>query len=154
MSDTYFNDEITKKENEISNIIREDNGCSTYFTWHFKNAHPLPGSKIELEVHTFNPKHRTRFLLVKEINNTCDNEIETIQYTQLAIIKNVKKYLINRTKTNYNYLVEWNNKDTINEKIKRSYFNGETIDIVLEKLYNGRESFDFIIYKIEMIAES
>ena len=154
MNDTEFNDEISKKESEISKIIRDDNGCTTYFTWNFKNANPLPGTKIELQVDTFNPIHKTRFLLIKEINHTCDNDINTIQDTQVAIINNVKQFLNDRKKTNYNYLVEWNNKDTLEEKIKRSYFNGETVDDVLEKLYNGREKYNFIIYKIKMIAES
>ena len=65
-----------------------------------------------------------------------------------------EEFLDDRKKTNYNYLVEWNSKNTLEEKIKRSYYNGEPIDDVLEKLYNGREKYTFIIYKIEMIAES
>lgn len=154
MDNKVFSDEMAKRENEISEMIRKDNDCSTFFSWDFKSLYPDSGMKIEVTVHTFNPRHNTRFLLLKESQETCDNSNAGLQQLQFSIIDEVKQFLLIKENTNYNYLVEWNQKDTLFESVKRSYFNGQTVDAVLEKLYNENNRENFVIYKIEMIAES
>ena len=153
--DNNYEKQLMALEHEISELIRNDNGCTTYFTWNFKNnTFPYTGSNIKISVHTYNPVHKTKFLLMSNVLLVEEITEKKIYSAKFALLKQVKTYVEERKKLNLNYLVEWNSKNTLNENVKHSYFNGENIDEILEKFYNGREKSKFIIYKIEMIPES
>ena len=99
----------------------------------------------------FHNLNKTDLFFTTTLEEITEKNIYSAKFT---LLKQVKTYVEERKKLNLNYLVEWNSKNTINEGIKRSYFNGGNIDEILEKFYNGSEKSKFIIYKIEMIPES
>ena len=153
MNNEKFENLLAQKEHEICEIIRNDNNCTTFFTWDNNNIMHDKKYYIKLNVHTYNPKHKTRFLLMRD-KIECLNEREIIQKNKLEMIETVKKFILETQKTYYNYCVQWNYKGSVTEKVKTSYFSGSSIVEVVKKLYDKNETENLVVYKIEMIAES
>ena len=140
-------------ENTIKQLIKNDNNCTAHFEWNFTP----PGLKadypfVQLDLITYNPKHKTTFLLhsIKE-ERIPDN------HCFIIVLEKMLAYIQKRTTTILNYNVEWNYRFADNEKqepIKSSYFRGRNVQEILEKLYFNKEKDTIVIYKIEMIAES
>ena len=153
MNKEQFDNLLAQKEYEICEIIRNDNNCTTFFTW--DNEIIMHGKKsyIKLNVHTYNPKHKTRFLLIRD-KVECFNDEEEVQKNKLEMIGKVKKFILETQKTDYNCCVQWTYKGRVTEKIKTSYFSGSSIVEVVKKLYDKNETENLVVYKIEMIAES
>lgn len=153
MNKDDFENLLAKQEHEICEIIRNDNKCSTFFTWDNEIIMYSEKCYIKLNVHTYNPRHRSKFLLIRD-KIECLNHVEEIQKNKLSMIKKVKDFILETQKTDYNYCVQWNYKGSVTDKIKTSYFSGSSIVEVVKKLYDKNETENLVVYKIEMIAES
>ena len=146
MADQDFESSRAHFEHEISDMIRRDNGCTTYFTWEGGTDH------VSLSVHTYNPYHKQKFLLVRE-REECGASWELRHEAYFKCLGKVARYVQSRRTIEAAYLVEWNIK-SCNESIKRSYFNGKNVREVLDKLYEVNDEDTLIIYKIEMLPEA
>lgn len=153
MNKEEFENLLASKQHEISEIIRNDNNCTTYFTWDNEIIMYSYNCYIKLNVHTYNPKHKSKFLLMKD-KIECLDDVKVIQSKKLEMIEKVKKYILENQKTEYNYSVEWNFKSKLHENTKISYFSGPNINEVVQKLYDTNETENLVVYKIVMIAES
>ena len=153
MNQRDFENLLAKKQHEISEIIRNDNKCTTYFTWDNEIIMYSQYCYIKLNVHTYNPKHKSKFLLMRDKIECLDDD-NIIQSKKLEMLEKVKEYILENRKTEYNYSVEWNFKRKFDENTKISYFSGSSINEVVQKLYDTNETENLVVYKIVMIAES
>lgn len=151
MESCDFETKRAQKEHEISEFIRVDNGCTTYFTWSV-SFNPGDGRKVILAVQTYNPVHKTKFLLIKK-EMLCPETTDDPHSVYETILDEVMTYVRERKTMDFNYQVEWNLKNS-NESIKRSYFNGKDIDAILQKLYEAHDRDVMIIYSIRMLSEA
>jgi hypothetical protein len=152
MESCDFETKRAQKEYEISEFIRADNGCTTYFTWSVSfDPKPGDGRKVMLTVQTYNPVHRTKFLLIKK-EMLCPEQRPPCSVYE-TILDEVLTYVRERKTMDFNYQVEWNLKNS-DEPIKRSYFNGKDVDTVLQKLYEAHDRDLMIIYSISMLSEA
>ena len=131
------------KENEISEIIKKDNNCSAHFQWSHTHRY------LTLDLITFNPEHKNYFLL----HSICKEAEDNHSNTYVEILNKMIEYIKEKQKTNFNYTIEWNYKDT-NESIKNSYFSGQDMTQILNKFFYGKDISSIVIYTINMIAES
>ena len=153
MTTAFSNTRRYELENKIKSTIAEDNNCTVHFDWNFTP----PGILVEppyvkLDLITYNPRHKTNFLL-HSIQENCQPHIKVF----IIILEKMLTYIQKRTTSIINYSVEWNYRFADKEKhqpIKRSYFQGKNIEEILEKLYYNKERDTIIIYKVEMIAAS
>ena len=142
-------------EYQISDLIKRDNNCSAHFEWQGKFKGP--GCSIQLNLVTFNPAHKSHFLL-HSICRTVDCDINDEEETvYINILQEMLAYLQKRQKSISKYMVEWNYRTSDQEKEERSkisYFDGFNIESILAKLYYGKDKDTITIYKIEMIPDS
>tara|TARA_B000000437_G_C11501807_1_gene247361 strand:- start:64 stop:480 length:417 start_codon:yes stop_codon:yes gene_type:complete len=131
------------KENEISDLIKKDNDCSSHFQWTqtYKN--------LTLDLVTFNPKHNNYFLLHSITKQNLNNNSNVYILILDEMIKYIKEY----KNLTLNYTIIWNYKQT-NEPSKTSYFSGKNIKEVMQKFYYQKEDNSIIVYNINIISES
>lgn len=123
-------------QKEIIDIIYNDNQCSVVFS--------LPDNENTYKVCTYNPKHKTLFLLYEQ---------KVSEISLIDFLKNVIKYLKNNytNKTLNSYTVSWKNKQNI--EIYKSYFYATDIEDLAHKFYSSKNKLDYIVYNIQLNPE-
>ncbi|ETO17450.1 hypothetical protein RFI_19872 [Reticulomyxa filosa] len=82
-------------ENQITELIRKDNGCSAHFRYSYQ------GHKVRVKLVTFNPKHRSTFLV---------HEIEC--KTRFEALTDILQYVKDRVRDEEKcYSVTWKMKE-------------------------------------------
>ena len=134
--------ELVELEGIINKIVYDDN--QSFCNFEYSN---INSNNVQLNVYTFNPRHKNIFLMVKIIDNS---QKTCLEKTLLYLKKEIK------TKRFLNYKVEWQNTLDLNSKLQISYFQVSGIKELMDKFYSGEDKneHDFIIYNISMIAES
>ena len=124
-------------ERAISELIANDNNCSTHFDYKLANG-------VQLELVTYNPEHST-FFLFHTITGLSKVNAITKMYKYVYELKNT----IKTKKTSLqNYTIDWYNKNT--EKQIKSYFYGQNVSEVLKKFFYGKTEDSLIIYNIKL----
>lgn len=131
---------VFEGENKIQNLIKNDNNCSAHFDYN-NNSH---NNTCKLVVTTYNPKHKTHFLLHSIIGN---NKIDALK-EMYNHIYNLKKTLSKKNSPYLNYTIEWYNPD--NNKKEHSSFYGENIQEVIYKFFYGKTNDNILIYNIKL----
>ena len=131
---------IYEGEYMISELIKCDNGCYTNFDY---DSVYQGGTNTSLKVITYNPSHKTHFLL-HQINGI--DALDTLHkmYEHLYNIKDNANYV--------SYVVEWLYKDIMN--INRSLFYGENMDEIMKKFYYRKRKDDYTMLSIRLNPET
>ena len=139
MEGTKFKN-IYEGEYMISELIKCDNGCYTNFDY---DSVYQGGTNTNLKVITYNPIHKTHFLL-HQINGI--DALDTLHkmYEHLYNIKDNANYV--------SYVVEWLYKDIMN--INRSLFYGENMDEIMKKFYYRKRKDDYTMLSIRLNPET
>ena len=139
MEGTKFKN-IYEGEYMISELIKCDNGCYTNFDY---DSVYQGGTNTNLKVITYNPIHKTHFLL-HQINGI--DALDTLHkmYEHLYNIKDNANYV--------SYVVEWLYKDIMN--INRSLFYGENTDEIMKKFYYRKRKDDYTMLSIRLNPET
>jgi len=139
MEGTKFKN-IYEGEYMISELIKCDNGCYTNFDY---DSVYQGGTNTSLKVITYNPSHKTHFLL-HQINGI--DALDTLHkmYEHLYNIKDNANYV--------SYVVEWLYKDIMN--INRSLFYGENMDEIMKKFYYRKRKDDYTMLSIRLNPET
>jgi hypothetical protein len=139
MEGTKFKN-IYEGEYMISELIKCDNGCYTNFDY---DSVYQGGTNTSLKVITYNPSHKTHFLL-HQINGI--DALDTLHkmYEHLYNIKDNANYV--------SYVVEWLYKDIMN--INRSLFYGENTDEIMKKFYYRKRKDDYTMLSIRLNPET
>ena len=137
---------LNKYEGEaaIQELIRQDNNCSAHF--HYRNE--IACSIMDLI--TFNPVHKTHFLLH---SLSGDTQIKAINKMYDHIYKLKQILGVSKESTSYNsYTVEWYCK--AKEKSFKSHFYGSSVEEILHKFYYGKvhESFNILTIKLNPMS--
>ena len=139
MEGTKFKN-IYEGEYMISELIKCDNGCYTNFDY---DSVYQGGTNTSLKVITYNPSHKTHFLL-QQINGI--DALDTLHkmFDHLYNIKDNANYV--------SYVVEWLYKDIMN--INRSLFYGENTDEIMKKFYYRKRKDDYTMLSIRLNPET
>ena len=139
MEGTKFKN-IYEGEYMISELIKCYNGCYTNFDY---DSVYQGGTNTSLKVITYNPSHKTHFLL-HQINGI--DALDTLHkmYEHLYNIKDNANYV--------SYVVEWLYKDIMN--INRSLFYGENMDEIMKKFYYRKRKDDYTMLSIRLNPET
>jgi hypothetical protein len=139
MEGTKFKN-IYEGEYMISELIKCDNGCYTNFDY---DSVYQGGTNTSLKVITYNPSHKTHFLL-HQINGI--DALDTLHkmFDHLYNIKDNANYV--------SYVVEWLYKDIMN--INRSLFYGENTDEIMKKFYYRKRKDDYTMLSIRLNPET
>jgi len=139
MEGTKFKN-IYEGEYMISELIKCDNGCYTNFDY---DSVYQGGTNTSLKVITYNPSHKTHFLL-HQINGI--DALDTLHkmFDHLYNIKDNANYV--------SYVVEWLYKDIMN--INRSLFYGENMDEIMKKFYYRKRKDDYTMLSIRLNPET
>jgi len=127
MEGTKFKN-IYEGEYMISELIKGDSGCYTNFDY---DSVYQGGTNTNLKVITYNPIHKTHFLL---------HQIDGID----ALDTLHTKYA--------SYTVEWWHVDK--QGINRSYFYGQNIEEVMKKFYYCKRREDYTILSVRLNPET
>lgn len=135
--DASFN--ILQFEHEISELIRNDNGCHASFRYSVIDD---KNDKIRCKLVTWNPKHRSTFL-------THECEADSREEALYKILIYVKDNIRGPEKS---YTVTWKLKrDT---KLVTSHFFAHDVYGLLDKFYYDKNKSDFVIYQIKLNPEA
>ena len=139
MEGTKFKN-IYEGEYMISELIKCDNDCYTNFDY---DSVYQGGTNTSLKVITYNPSHKTHFLL-HQINGI--DALDTLHkmFDHLYNIKDNANYV--------SYVVEWLYKDIMN--INRSLFYGENTDEIMKKFYYRKRKDDYTMLSIRLNPET
>ena len=122
-------------EHEISELIR--NGRSEC---HASFRYSRQGSKVRAKLLTWNPKHKSTFLV---------QEIETNSIIQALkqLLRYVKDKIRNDEKS---YTVKWHFKNSDDSKLITSHFYATEIYDLLQKFYYDKNHDDYQIIEIKL----
>ena len=126
-------------EFEIQRLIKDDNNCSAHFTYETTMAE----DKVRLALTTYNPQHKTHFLLHHLEGKTAIDCLEKM-YNHIYELKTTLK---NKDNHYLLYQIEWYCPHT--QKIESSSFYGETIEQVLMK-FNHCKKEKLVIYNMKL----
>ena len=145
MEGTKFKN-IYEGEYMISELIKGDNGCYTNFDY---DSVYQGGTNTTLKVITYNPIHKTHFLL-HQIDGI--DALDTL-HKMYDHIYNIKELLQQKSNTKYaSYTVEWWHVDK--QGINRSYFYGQNIEEVMRKFYYRKRKEAYTILSIRLNPET
>ena len=126
---------IYEAERTIAQMIDKDNGCSA----HFKYIHSSNTCKLDLV--TYNPLHRTHFLL-----HSLEGD------TQIDALRKMHEYIVQmahcRSKL-LSYTIEWYNSDGKGESFVSSFY-GTGIEDVVKKFLYGKSPNSITIFSIKL----
>lgn len=145
MEETKFKN-IYEGEYMISELIKGDNGCYTNFAY---DSVYQGGTNTTLKVITYNPVHKTHFLL-HQIDGV--DALDTL-HKMYDHIYNIKELLQQKSNTKYkSYTVEWWHVDK--QGINRSYFYGQNIEEVMRKFYYRKRKEAYTILSVRLNPET
>lgn len=145
MEGTKFKN-IYEGEYMISELIKGDNGCYTNFNY---DSVYQGGTNTALKVITYNPAHKTHFLL-HQIEGI--DALDTL-HKMYDHIYNIKELLQQKSNTTYkSYTVEWWHKDKTG--VNHSFFYGENMEVVMKKFYYHKRREDYTILSVRLNPET
>ena len=145
MEGTKFKN-IYQGEYMISELIKRNGGCYSNFDY---DSLYQGGTNISLKVITYNPIHKTHFLL-HQIDGI--NALDTL-HKMYDHLYNIKELLQQKTNTKYaSYTVEWWYVDK--PGINHSYFYGQNIEEVMKKFYYRKRREDYNILSVRLNPET
>jgi len=145
MEGTKFKN-IYEGEYMISELIKGDGGCYTNFDY---DSVYQGGTNTCLKVITYNPIHKTHFLLHQIDGN---DALDTL-HKMYDHIYNIKELLQQKSNTKYaSYTVEWWHVDK--QGINHSYFYGQNIEEVMKKFYYRKRRDDYTILSVRLNPET
>jgi hypothetical protein len=145
MEGTKFKN-IYEGEYMISELIKGDNGCYTNFDY---DSVYQGGTNTTLKVITYNPTHKTHFLL-HQIDGI--DALDTL-HKMYDHIYNIKELLQQKSNTKYaSYTVEWWHVDK--QGINRSYFYGQNIEEVMRKFYYRKRKEEYTVLSVRLNPET
>jgi len=145
MEGTKFKN-IYEGEYMISELIKGDGGCYTNFDY---DSVYQGGTNTSLKVITYNPIHKTHFLL-HQIDGI--DALDTL-HKMYDHIYNIKELLQEKSNTKYaSYTVEWWHVDK--QGINRSYFYGQNIEEVMRKFYYRKRKEAYTVLSIRLNPET
>jgi len=131
---------VYEVEYSIQELIKNDSNCSAHFEYE-----ELSFKRLKLNLVTYNPKHKTHFLLFSLMGEP-DKKLELIKemyihvYTlKVALAKGDSPYVC--------YTIEWY-CDKTNKRVKSSFY-GENIEQVLLK-FNYNHDKPLTIYSMQL----
>jgi len=134
---------IYEGEYMISELIKRNGGCYTNFDY---ESLYQGGTNISLKVITYNPIHKTHFLL-HQIDGI--NALDAL-YKMYAHIYNIKELLQQKTKYT-SYKIDWcDGKQSINQ----SYFYGQNKEEVMKKFYYRKRRSNYTILSVRLNPET
>ena len=133
---------IFETEREINRLIEKDNNCSAHFDYK-----KIAGN-YQVDLITYNPVHKTHFLLHKLI---ADDKISAIN-EMYDYVYNLKESMKQNNKMYLNYTIEWFNRNE--EKKYISNFYGKDMDEIMTKFYYCKSRDSIIIYNISLNSEA
>jgi len=137
---------VYEGEYMISELIKGDSGCYTHFDY---ESVYQGGTNISLKVITYNPTHKTHFLL-HQVDGIDSIDALKKMYDH---IYNIKELLQQKTNTKYNsYTVEWWHKDKAG--INHSFFYGENVEAIMKKFYYHKHRKDYTILSVRLNPET
>jgi hypothetical protein len=144
---------IYEVEHAIQELINKDNNCSAHFKYtrragrvenrNCKNAILAP-SVVTVDLVTYNPKHKTHFLL-HSMTAATDISATNALYTH---IYNLKKTLEKGDSGYVNYTIEWSDKN--GGKTQYSSFYGTDLEDVVRKFFYGKSKKSLNIFNIKL----
>jgi len=137
---------IYEGEYMISELIKGESGCYTNFDYE-----PVyqGGTNTTLKVITYNPIHKTHFLL-HQIDGVDNIDALKKMYDH---IYNIKELLQQKSNTKYaSYTVEWWHVDKTG--INHSFFYGENVEAVMKKFYYRKRREDYTILSVRLNPET
>ena len=134
MEGTKFKN-IYEGEYMISELIKRNSGCYANFNY---NSLYQGGTNISLKVITYNPIHKTHFLLHR-IDGI--NALDAL-HKMYAHIYNIKELLQQNTEYT-SYKIEW--RCVGKQSINHSYFYGQNKEEVMKKFYYRKRRADYTI---------
>lgn len=134
MEGTKFKN-IYEGEYTISELIKKNGGCYSNFDY---DSLYQGGTNISLKVITYNPIHKTHFLLHR-IDGI--NALDAL-HKMYAHIYNIKELLQQNTEYT-SYKIEW--RCVGKQSINHSYFYGQNKEEVMEKFYYRKHRADYTI---------
>jgi len=140
---------IYEAESAIHNLIKNDNNCSAHFKYTDQISEErntiLASHFIKLDLVTYNPKHKTHFLLHSIGAKTKIAALNAL-YNH---IYDLKKTLEKPDSGYINYTIEWSNKFG-DRKTRFSSFYGEDLEDVVKKFYYGKSKKSLNIFHIKL----
>lgn len=139
--DNDLQTKIYTLENQIQNLVFNDNKCSVHFDYTYSDKL----KHLTLSVHTFNPVHKTTFLLYSTSIYT-DGKKDQLDKFKVKLLEEVSNYLKANIepKQNMSYTVHWRK----NSSEHTSYFSGKTFPEIVDKFFIGKNHHDYVIIKM------
>ena len=139
---------IYEAENAIQELIKNDNNCSAHFNYtdqhsNYKNA-IIAANFVQLDIITYNPKHKTHFLLHSLSAKTAIAALNLL-YKHIFELKQT----LGKPDSDYvNYTIEWGDKN--GGKTRYSSFYGTDAEDVVKKFYYGKSKKSLNIFNIKL----
>ena len=137
----------------IQSLIQKDNNSFAVFEWdtECEESNLASDSRGQdknlmyiLKLVTYNPSHKTHFLLHSLKSDTKLDALEKMYNYMFQI----KKSMANKQNSLMTYSIEWYNVAT--KKTTWSHFYGSSIEEIMSKFYYGKTSSDYTIFKIKL----
>jgi len=146
-------DSIYEGEYMISELIKGNGGCYTHFNYEKQiTTRRLPTPQFLLSVVTYNPIHKTHFLL-HEL--TAEDKISCLQnmYDHIYGIKNLIENKECKSSTGeICYTIMW--MEAGKRGTNTSFFYGKNLEEIIKKFYYGKCANSYSIINLHLNAES
>lgn len=146
MEGTKFKN-IYEGEYMISELIKGDGGCYTHFD--YSPVHLMQLITTSLKVITYNPIHKTHFLL-HQIDGI--DAMDTL-HKMYDHIYNIKELLQQKSNTRYSsYTVEWWEVDKTG--VNYSHFYGQNVEEIMQKFYYHKRKEAYTVLSVRLNPET
>lgn len=131
---------VYEAERAIQDMIESDNKCSA----HFRYTQDPPSSMTKLDLITYNPTHKTHFLL-HSLSAKSPFEAASRMHNHLL---QLKEMLEKKNSTLLSYTVQWYSYPE--QKTFYSSFYGKNMEEVIAKFYYGKVKSNLSIHNIKL----
>ena len=137
----------------IQSLIQKDNNSFAVFEWETECekskivSHSCMQNKklmYILKLVTYNPSHKTHFLLHSLKSNTKHGALEKMY----DYVFQIKKSMTHKQSSLMSYSIEWYNIAT--KKTTWSHFRGNSIEEIISKFFYGKTASDYTIFRIKL----
>ena len=129
-------------EDKISRAIMSENGCTAHFEY-YENTKRLQDHRYSVEVVTYNPNTKEKFLLKGDSSDSYENSLSK-----------VFEYVKNHKVDYDSFTIIWAKRGSDFLKQEKSYFYCKDSMEALEKFFFNKKREDYIIYELKMSAKS
>jgi len=143
---------IYEGEYMISELIKGNGGCYTHFNYEVDSYQQFTVGDIKLSLVTYNPIHKTHFLLHELV---AEDKINCLQdmYDHIYGIKNL---IENKEGKSYAgeicYTIMWMEDGKMGTNT--SFFYGKNLEDIIKKFYYGKSLNSYSIINLHLNAES